>query len=96
MERNADPLEKKIYYAWLREVRDERGDETGKHMEMQECAEDPETYSWLNYDSGRELIDVEGVPVPQDMLTRLLKCLQGIGGRLSRIGRRWNLSIIWF
>ena len=45
-------------------------------MEMQECAEHPETYSWLNYDSGRELIDVEGVPVPEDMLTRLLKCLQ--------------------
>ena len=76
VERNADPLEKKIYYAWLREVRDERGDETGKRVEMQECAEHPETYSWLNYDSGRELIDVEGVPVPQDMLTRLLKCLQ--------------------
>ena len=76
VERNADPLEERIYYAWLREVRDERGDETDKREEMKECAEHPETYSWLNYKSGREMIDIEGAPVPEGMLTRLLKCLK--------------------
>ena len=69
-------MEERIYYAWLREVRDERGDETEKREEMKECAEHPETYSWLNYKSGREMIDVEGAPVPSSILTRLLKCLK--------------------
>ena len=76
VESNADPLEERIYYAWLREVRDERGDEIEKRAEMREAYEHPETYSWLNYDSGRELIDVEGVPVPEHMLGKLLKCLE--------------------
>ena len=57
-------------------MRDERGDETEKREEMKLCAEHPETYSWLNYKSGREMIDVEGAPVPEGMLTRLLKCLK--------------------
>ena len=33
-------------------MRDERGDETDKREEMKECAEHPETYSWLNYENG--------------------------------------------
>lgn len=76
IEANADPSELKIFGALSNEMREERGDDVEKQKEIAASIENPETYSWQRYKEGREVIDVAGVPVPNQMLQKLQTALE--------------------